>query len=123
MQHHLLLVAAALLAFVGFMHSYLGERYVLGPLLALPDLPTLGGSRTYMGAVLRFAWHLTSVAWWGTAATLVVMWADRGPTAIGAVLAVTFLLHGLISLVKSGGRHPAWVFFFLTAAAVWFGTR
>ncbi|MBI2516570.1 MAG: hypothetical protein HYV95_06600 [Opitutae bacterium] len=123
MQHHLLLAAAVLLTFVGCMHSYLGERYVLGPLLALPNLPTLGGSRAYMGAVLRFAWHLTSIAWWGTAATLVVMWDGRGQTVIGVVLSVTFLLHGLISLVKSGGRHPAWMFFFLTAAAIWFGTR
>ena len=88
MQHHLLLVAAGALALLGIIHSYLGERFVLSRILALPDLPKLRGSREYMQSLLRWAWHLTSVAWWGTAATLVALWAGRGPAAFGAVLAI-----------------------------------
>ena len=121
---YLLLVAAAVLAFIGAMHSYLGERHVLRPILALPNLPKLGGSRDYMESVLRFAWHLTSVAWWGTSATLVLLWRGQGVAAIGGVLAATFALHGLtILLIKHGTRHPAWPLFLLTAAAIWFGTH
>jgi hypothetical protein len=123
MQHHLLLVAALTLVFIGIIHSYLGERYVLTRLLALPDLPKLRGSRSYMEAILRWAWHLTSVAWWGTAGVLFSTWMGGRLPAVGAVLAVTFALHGVIILVKTSPRHPAWPLFFLTAAAIWFGTR
>ena len=123
-SHYLLLVGAGGLAFIGAIHSYLGERHVLRPILALPNLPKLGGSRDYMASVLRFAWHLTSVAWWGTAVTLVLMWRGQSSAAIGATLAVTFALHGVIILcVKNGTRHPAWPLFLLTAAAIWFGTH
>lgn len=122
MQRHLLLVAAFGLAVVGFMHSYLGERHILSRLLALPDLPKLRGSRAYMAAVLRWAWHLTSVAWWGTAAMLVVVWSGGGLAATGAVLAGTFALHAVI-ILATGPQHPAWPLFLLTAAALWFGTH
>jgi len=123
MRHHLLLVASLTLAFIGFIHSYLGERHVLSRILALPDLPALRGSRTYMAAILRWAWHLTSVAWWGTAATLLVLWSGGELPAVGAVLAATFGLHGVIILFKTSPRHPAWPLFFLTAGAIWLGTR
>jgi len=118
----LLLVAALLLAFAGFIHSYLGERFVLSRLLALPNLPTLRGSRAYMECLLRWAWHITSVAWWGMAALLTVSWSGH-LAAAGLVLTVTFALHGLLILVKIGPRHPGWPVFFLAAAAIWFGTR
>lgn len=121
MQHHLLLVAAVLLAVIGFMHSYLGERFVLSRLLALPNLPTLRGSRDYMASLLRWAWHLTSVAWWSTSALLILAWAGHLSYA-GLVLTVTFALHGLI-ILKVGPQHPAWPLFLLTAAAIWFGSR
>jgi hypothetical protein len=120
-QHDLLLVAALLLALIGFIHSYLGERFILGRILALPNLPELRGSRAYMENILRWAWHLTSVAWWGTVALLLCLWAGR-PGAAGPVLAATFALHGLIILARVGPRHPAWPLFLLTAAAIWFGT-
>ena len=122
--HYLLLVAAAVLAFIGAIHSYLGERFVLGPLFALPNLPKLRGSRDYMENVLRFAWHLTSVAWWGAAGTLVVLWCGQDVAAIGAVLAVTFAIHGVVIVTARGGtRHPAWPLFLLAAAAIWLGTH
>ena len=121
--HPLLLVAAAVLSLIGVMHSYLGERYVLRPVLALPDLPKLGGSRAYMESIVRWAWHLTSVAWWGTAMMLALWGSGRGPRAMGVVLAGTFAIHGLIILGKTSSRHPAWPLFFLTAAAIWFGTH
>lgn len=117
-----LLLAALLLILIGFMHSYLGERFVLSRLLALPNLPPLRGSRAYMENLLRMAWHITSVAWWGTAALLLLAWSSHLGSA-GVVLTVTFALHGLIILVTVGPRHPAWPLFFLTAAAIWFGTR
>ena len=44
--HYLLLVAAAVLAFIGAIHSYLGERFVLGPLFALPTSPSFAAAAT-----------------------------------------------------------------------------
>jgi hypothetical protein len=43
-------------------HSYLGERFVLAPILRLPGLPKLFGSTRYMQQILRLAWHVTSLA-------------------------------------------------------------
>lgn len=122
MQHHLLLVGALLLAVIGFMHSYLGERFVLSRILALSDLPKLQGSREYMQSLLRWAWHLTSIAWWGTGITLVALWSGRGLGTIGAITAATFALHGLI-IIMVNRRHPAWPLFLLAAAAIWLGSR
>lgn len=122
MQHHLLLVGALLLTVIGLMHSYLGERYVVSRVLALPNLPKLRGSREYMQSLLRWAWHLTSLAWWGTAVTLVVLWLGHGLATVGLVTSLTFALHGLIIVVVNH-RHPAWPLFFLAAAAIWFGSR
>lgn len=77
-----------------------------------------------MASVLRFAWHLTSVAWWGTSVLLFQLWNGQGLAALGAAMAATFALHGvIILLVKNGTRHPAWPLFFITAAAIWVGTR
>jgi hypothetical protein len=107
----LLWLAAVLLAVIGVMHSYLGEKYVLGRLLR-HDVP-------FTHAVIRFAWHITSLAFWGFSAILVVM-AVRpvgDARAIGAVLALTFLLCGLLIVFTAGLRHPAWPLLFISAVA------
>lgn len=60
-------VGAALALGVGAAHSYLGERYILIRLFRRPDLPHLFGSDLFTRRTLRFAWHLTTLAWWGFA--------------------------------------------------------
>ncbi len=122
------LLGAAALAFgVGAAHSYLGERYILMRLLRRADLPKLFGSDLFTRRTLRFAWHLTTVTWWGFGALFVVM-ATRGPDAqawrdAGTVAAATFGVSAAVTLVGSRGRHWAWVVFLLIAAACWYGTR
>ena len=61
----LLFLAAGLVLLVGLAHSYLGERYILIRLFRRSDLPHLFGSDVFTRRTLRFAWHLTTVAWWG----------------------------------------------------------
>jgi hypothetical protein len=120
----LLWLAAVLLAVIGVMHSYLGEKYVLGRLLALPNLPLLRHDVPFTHAVIRFAWHITSLAFWGFSAILVVM-AVRpvgDARAIGAVLALTFLLCGLLIVFTAGLRHPAWPLLFISAVATFLAT-
>jgi hypothetical protein len=70
---------------------------------------------------LRFAWHITTIAWWGFAAMLVL--AARGAltaaTALQA-LSVTMLVTAVVILVASRGRHLAWPVFTAIALIAWF---
>ncbi len=115
------LAAAALCAGVALAHSWLGERYILIRLLRRADLPHLFGSDLFTRRTLRFAWHLTSVAWLGFGALLVV--AARGAEPAGPdglrVVAATFAASALVTLVGSRGRHLAWVLFAAIAALAW----
>lgn len=68
----MLIIAALLLIFIGLAHSYLGERFILVRLFKR-QLPKLFGSDAFTKQVLRFAWHLTTVAWFGYAAILITL--------------------------------------------------
>ena len=119
-----LYVAAFLLVAVGIAHSYLGERYVLIRLSRRADLPKLLGSPEGMIRTLRFAWHVTSVAWWGLAAILVLL--ARPPatsSAIGLVIGCTFLVHFAIVLAGSQGKHLSWPLFLVIGIIVIYATR
>jgi hypothetical protein len=117
----LLFLAAALALLLAAAHSYLGERYILIRLLRRTDLPRLFGGAEFTKQTLRFAWHLTSVAWVGFAALLAVRaLAPAGSwKAEGQVISVTFAVSGFAALVGSRGRHLSWVGFFAIAALVW----
>ena len=61
---------------------------------------------------LRFAWHVTSIAWWGFAALLIAMaGGPPGLQTLGMIIGATFLVHFVITLVASRGRHFAWPVF------------
>jgi hypothetical protein len=117
-----LLVAALLTFGVGLAHSCLGERYVLTRLFRRTALPKLMGSEGAMRRVLRFAWHLTTVAWWGFGALLVLFamegrFDSRRPTLL--VVAGTFAVSAAITGFTSRGRHLAWMVFLAIAAIAW----
>ena len=120
----LLWLAALLLAVTGIAHSYLGEKYVIGRLLSLPNLPLLRHDVSYTRAVYRFAWHLTSLAWWAFSAILVILAINPAGAlrAIGIVLALTFLISGLVIVLTTGTRHPAWSLFLIAAVATFLAT-
>ena len=117
----LLNVAAVLTFAVGLAHSVLGEKYLLMRLFRRPDLPTLAGSATFAARTLRFAWHITTVAWWGFAAMLLLAARDAlTPGNALRALAATMLVTGATILIASRGRHLAWpVFAAIAAAALW----
>lgn len=109
------LVAAAVLALgIGAAHSYLGERYILMRLFRRADLPKLFGSDRFTRRTLRFAWHLTTLAWWGFAGIL--LWPDEALRAV----ALTFGASAALTLVASRGRHLAWIVFAAIAALSWY---
>ncbi len=115
-----LLIAALLTVVVGLAHSYLGERYILLRLFRRDDLPHLFGSDVFTKRTLRFAWHVTTIAWWGMAALFHVL-GGGDPAAGLRVLSVTFLITAVVIAFASRGRHLAWPVFIMIAVAGWLG--
>jgi hypothetical protein len=116
-----LYLASILIALIGGAHSYLGERYILVRLFRRPDLPHLFGSADFTIRTLRFAWHLTTLAWLGLAGVLLVLaGASVSRSTIAAVVAATFLLHFAVALVGSRGRHWSWLVFLAIALLVFY---
>ena len=120
-----LYLAAVLLLGVGVAHSWLGERYVLRRIERSASLPKLRlGGVEMMAQVLRFAWHITSIAWFGMAAILLLMAHDAlSPRTAGAVIASTFLVSALTSGIPSRGKHYSWLVFLAVALLVLYATH
>lgn len=119
----MLLIGAFLLFFIGIVHSYLGEKYILIRLFKRDNLPKLLGGDWFTKRVLRFAWHITTIAWWGFAAILFVLSdpSDNVKNEILLITAVVFGLSGFVSFYFSKGKHLSWLFFFTIAATSYYG--
>ena len=120
-----LLYIASFLAFaIGVAHSLLGERYILTRLFRRTDLPKLFGSQDFTVRTLRLAWHLTTVAWWGFACILAMMASPPlNQQAVGLVIGLTFLVHSLVALVGSRGKHLSWPVFLAISLIAIYVTR
>jgi len=121
----MLLVGSFLLILIGLVHSYLGEKYLLIRLFKRDNLPKLLGSDWFTKRVLRFAWHLTTLAWWGFAAILYFLFNSSGNlhNEILITIAIVFAISGIVSLVFSRGKHLSWLFFFGIACTSAFGVQ
>ena len=109
-----LYAAAAALYLTGLAHSYLGERYILIRLFRRDDLPQLFGGTAFTIGTLRFAWHLTTVAWWGFAYLAFI--ASQGPVSTDQVLATVggvALVSAAFPLYFTRGRHLSWIVFLI----------
>jgi hypothetical protein len=116
-------IASGLCIALGLAHSILGERYILIRLFRRSDLPKLFGGTEFTQRTLRFAWHLTSVMWIGAGAIFFLMAGDRVSTAsIAGVFAVVFLIHAVVTLLTSRGRHFAWPLFLVVGLVALYGS-
>ena len=107
----MLLVAVVLTFVIGLAHSYLGERYILTRLFR-QSLPVLFGGDEFTKKTLRFAWHITTLAWFGLAAMLVLVHLDAlSPANALMTIGSTFALTALTALLASRGRHLSWLVF------------
>lgn len=102
----MLLIGTFLLLIIGVIHSYLGEKYILIRLFRRDNLPELFGSDWFTKRVLRFAWHLTTLAWWGFAA---ILYALSNPSEnikheILIIIAIVFAISGVVSFLFSRGN-------------------
>lgn len=119
-----LYTAAALAVGIGVAHSWLGERYILIRLFKRDELPQLFGGTEFTRNTLRFAWHITTLAWIGFAAILISMAEGALSTAIvGVIISATFGAHFIVALVASRGRHYSWIVFLAIAVLSFVATR
>lgn len=117
-----LLIAAVLSVWLGVLHSVLGERILLRPLIATDPVPAAIGTH-HRRQVMRLAWHATSITWIGIGLVFLVLAIQPldGPAlAVLAVLAATFAAMLVMSLAWTRGRHGSWMFCLAIAlAAAW----
>jgi len=120
-----LLVAAGTAIFVAAVHSYLGEKRIFPRLFDRGDPPTLGGSAALMRAIVRWAWHLTSLAWITLAAILIALLDDpsRVRQTVGAIVAAYLAIGAIVTFATTRGHHFAWPFFLVATIAAWLGSR
>jgi hypothetical protein len=116
-----LVTAALLTALLGVAHSYLGERYILIRLFRRGNLPELFRRAEFTKRTLRLAWHIMTVLAFGVATLLGVLALPGGGgiRTMTGILAATFALCGVTSLVIARGRHLSWIVFFAIAGLVW----
>ena len=135
-------LAAGLVLLLALVHSVLGERYIVIRLLRRPNLPKLFGSDVFTKRTLRFAWHLTTLAWCGFAALLLAI-APEVPSldstalevatpmgvasvsrrTVAAIVGATCVMSAVATAVGSRGRHLAWIVFLAIAVLTWWGAR
>ena len=119
----LLYIAAFLIFAIGLAHSVLGEKYILIRLFRRENLPKIFGSTEFTIRTLRFAWHLTTIAWWSLAIILILLVHPPVSTStIGQVIGITFLIHFAIALIGSRGKHFSWPIFLAIGVIVIFAT-
>lgn len=114
----LAIAAGILIAATGAIHSVLGERKLIGPLLAGEAF----AAAPRAGRAVRFTWHLATLLMVLTALT--VAWPGT-PVAIIRLIGLAYVGLGLLSLWMTRGRHISGPMFtaagLFTLAATWIG--
>ena len=90
--------AGLLIAATGLIHSVLGERRMIRPLLAAGAFTAAPRA----GRAIRFTWHMATLLMLLTALT--VAWPGT-PIPLVRAIGAAYLLLGLLSLVMTRGRH------------------
>lgn len=125
----MLLIASALLGFASAIgHAYLGERFVLRPLLTAPGDNRVLKTRSSR-SLLRWVWHLPSFAWAQIAAA--TLWLALAPSAFDA-LATSLLLYFGVGIYMTGAILNAWamrgphvgnILLTLASLSLWYGVN
>lgn len=107
MSNGLVLVAAVLLMVTAAAHSVLGERKLIGPLVARRDGILASDFARF---ILRFAWHITSLTWLVLGLILVHLVVNPATARVWALAetGVAFTAVGLFDAVATRGRHVGW---------------
>jgi hypothetical protein len=122
LEQIVLIVAALGAVGIGLVHSMLGEQGIVKPILKRMDWAGVPPDADFLNRTVRFAWHITTLAWIGLAVILLApLLGMEGQQAFAPLtIAATFLVTGIVALVASKGRHLAWIVFFgIAAGAAW----
>jgi hypothetical protein len=106
----LLGLSATLMVATAAIHSVLGERRLITPILRLDSKVT---NAPLARKLLRCAWHVTSLLMILNA--VVVVWPGS-PLPVVAITGIVWLLIGLFDAVYTRGQHLGWPF--LTGAGL-----
>jgi hypothetical protein len=124
-----LLIAAAVLFFIGIMHSVVaewkGERRLVWRITQLTLFDSNDEKDLLAKRIVRLAWHLTSLVWCGCAVVLAYVAfveASESIIAVVRILSVVFLLHSVLSLAIARGRHASWLGFLIVSVFSYLGT-
>lgn len=98
---NLLALSAVAMAFTGIAHSIVGEKRLIGPLLAL-KIELLSG---YRANLVRFAWHFTSLLM--TITAFVVAWPGT-PVLLIQITGAMWLIAGVGDAILTRGKHVGW---------------
>jgi len=126
------LLAGAIAFILGAIHSYLGEKHLVTPLLQSTQLfRALSGNIGLKKVALRVVWHFATIGLWGAAITLFFLaGVPVNQTFIGVarIISLTFAAYTLLVFVTPGlrlsylFRHGAWAAFALIASLTWWET-
>jgi hypothetical protein len=97
----LLTVSAAMMALTASAHSIVGEKRLIGPLLAL-NIDMLSG---YRSNLVRFAWHFTSLLM--IVIALLVVWPGT-PVTLIKITGAMWLVAGAGDAILTRGKHIGW---------------
>ena len=95
-------LSAACMVTTAAVHSLLGYRRLVGPLLRRREGPWADAMTR---RIIRFAWHATSVLMLISAAA--IAWPGT-PTTLLIVIGGVWLATGLFNAAYTMGRHIAW---------------
>ena len=89
------------MVFTGIAHSLIGEKRLIGPMLAL-NIDMLSG---YRSNLVRFAWHFTSLLMIMNA--LVIAWPGT-PVPLIKITGAMWLIAGVLNAIMTRGKHIGW---------------
>lgn len=118
-MNYWVIVAGLTLLLVAGVHSWLGERRVLGPLLAPGKATGPLAEKEGLRRLLRGAWHFTSVTWFANGLALLALAPaplDPGAVRVAGIFAALYAGFGIYLLVSYRGRHPGAPFFLVAGA-------
>lgn len=95
-------ISAGLMALTALVHSWLGEKRIVAPILVYHDGVM---QRPLARTIVRYAWHVTSALMIATA--LAVAWPGT-PSGLVLAIGAIWLTLGMTSLVASRGKHVGW---------------
>jgi hypothetical protein len=119
-----LMLAGSMLGIMALNHNIVGARFIVNPIVAMPDIPPLLGSVSLMRRVVIFSWHLTGVGLLGYALLLLHLARsemDSTGTAISWLTIIVNAASAILILVVSRGRHFSWPVFAAVAVLTWLG--